>query len=147
MMNCFELKTHDSRVKRCEELKICKNCSSTEHSQCSIPLDISCFECKANDHISALCTKYVAKISNNSCINSCTKAGRTFILSSMMVSFGAGEENGSARILIGTDSMRLYISYDLADRLKMSRGESKNHYKISTFVDISIKNFHEQVWI
>ena len=43
-----------------------------------------------------------------------------------MVSFGAGEENVSARILIDRASMRSYISSDLADRLKISKGEGKN---------------------
>ena len=60
-----------------------------------------------------------------------------------MVSFGAGEENVSARILIDTASNQSYISSDLAERLKISKGENKNHYKITTFVDVSIKNFHE----
>ena len=62
-----------------------------------------------------------------------------------LVNFGAGEENVCARILADTASMRSYISPDLADRLKLSRGgEGKNLYKITTFVGVSIKNFHEQ---
>ena len=40
--------------------------------------------------------------------------------------------------------MRSYIRSDLADRLKISRGEGKNQYKITTFVDAYIKNFHEK---
>ena len=53
-------------------------------------------------------------------------------------------ENVSARILIDTANMRSYIRSDLADRLKISRGEGKNQYKITTFVDAYIKNFHEK---
>ena len=94
--------------------------------------------CNINDHICDLCSKYFPKISNNSC----TKAGRKFILPSMMASFGAVEENVSARILIDTDSMRSYISSDLSDRLKINRGTGKNQYKITTFVGVSIKNLH-----
>jgi len=57
MLNCLKYPTHDSRIDRCKELKLCIKCTSSKHisRDCKIRLDFKCKFCQKADHISAMC--------------------------------------------------------------------------------------------
>ena len=57
MMKCTKYPSHESRIKRCRELKLCFNCSSNKHisKECRANLDFNCSVCGSNKHISPIC--------------------------------------------------------------------------------------------
>ena len=73
MFGCTTCETHESRVKRCDGLKICHLCSSNKHlaPQCLgrfKKMSFLCSSCNAKTHISALCPSR-SETSTNICIN------------------------------------------------------------------------------
>ena len=146
MLHCRKYCTPADRTKRCAELSLCNKCSSSKHStdRCSWPLDFACFFCSSKNHISALCFKYVNKITSNFCINNSTSAGETFVLPIVNVTVGHGKAMSQAKFLFDSGSQRSYISSDVLSRLNMDKTElNKTELLISTFIDTSCKEFTE----
>ena len=51
MISCKKYPNHEIRLKRCEELGVCKYCTSTKHnsSNCKRSLDFPCSNCKTSE--------------------------------------------------------------------------------------------------
>ena len=63
MSKCAHYATYDSRIKRCEDLKLCSLCSSAKHATVDCPqiLTKPCLFCKETSHISPLCPSMHSK--------------------------------------------------------------------------------------
>ena len=143
MFNCRKYPSHDARMKRCKELGLCMNCSSSKHRRNACKtLDFSCSICGSNNHIGALCTKYVNKVSTNSCINSSSGASNDNVLPTAIVNICSGNNKTSLRCLIDTGSQRSYIAQDVLKRLKC-HGNAKSDFLINTFVEKSYKKLSQ----
>ena len=71
---CPNFPTHDDRIKKCKELKLCHNCTSIKHEPSNCPglqdkLFKSCKFCNSRKHVAALCSKRVVPTLNNACLS------------------------------------------------------------------------------
>ena len=109
MLGCKKYPNHESRVKRCKELGMCLNCTSLKHfkNNCR-KLDFACVTCKSQFHISALCPD-LSENHSNWCINSSNSSGKTFILPTVKLLIGKGEDMIEIRCLYDTGSQRSYV--------------------------------------
>ena len=82
MMQCRKYNSHDLRVTRCKDLKLCSCCTSSRHvkEKCPRELDYVCV-CQAKDHVSALCPKFkFFKSNTNLSFSSSSDLSGTYLL-------------------------------------------------------------------
>lgn len=144
MMKCTKFPTFESRVSRCNALKMCTRCSSFKHkeSDCNSTLDYECATCKTKDHISAMCSKLVP-VQSHSCITMSHSGGRTFMLPTVSVRLSHGNYSTSVLCLIDTGSQRSYVSGDVLKHFNITENIEKNKCMISTFIDNNYKTLSE----
>lgn len=73
MLQCAIYPSHQARVTRCTELKICSKCTSSKHAgvECTAKLDFDCKFCNERRHISALCPRQQSQgVLSNVCLHS-----------------------------------------------------------------------------
>ena len=146
MLHCRKYATHEARIKRCNDLKMCKNCSSQRHfsGKCNSRLDFACSFCQTLTHISALCPKYCNKLNTNFCLNSAGDAGKTFVLPSIRLKVGHGKQASFVNFLLDTGSQRSYVSQSVMERLKVQNYNGNNiELFVSTFLESVMKEFSE----
>ena len=141
MLHCRKYATNLDRKNRCKELNLCELCSSQRHKSDSCSkLDFQRLFCSSNKHISALCSKYMPKVTTNFCLNTTADSGRTFILPSIKIQLGNGKNSVMVKCLLDTGSQRSYLSSSVLTRLG-SEAQSSSEFKITTFLDAGNKLF------
>ena len=145
MVNCKKFASHQSRVNRCKELNICSKCSSQKHKakDCNRPLNYECTVCQSKNHITALCSNYVPKVTTNFCLNTSNNSGKTFLLPVLTVMVGQGKFKTEVKCLLDTVSQRSYVSESVLKRLYIPAGMNKTNLVINTFLDSSLKELNE----
>ena len=83
MYTCRKYSSHEARVARCNDLKLCQQCTSSKHTEnCSAKLDYSCNFCDSKSHISAMCPNFKTnKVLTNLCSNVASKTASLLIFS------------------------------------------------------------------
>ena len=153
MISCFKYSTHDARVKRCRELKLCEHCTSSKHDSgsCSRNLDFDCLVCKEKSHVSALCKKFdnsaydkKKKLGVHLCLNSTSDNSlSTHLLPTMNVRVGRGTKTALVRCLIDTGSQRSYISGTILSQLDCEPSDNAVTCNVQSFLDSGSRTFSE----
>ena len=139
MLNCKKYPSYQTRKARCIELKICAKCTGQKHSESDCPktLDFQCKFCNAYDHISALCSTYAPnKLMTNFCVNASHNSGKTFLLPTLSVDIGCGNNKTRVKCLIDTGSQRSYVSNSVIDRLNLPENSNKTNISIYTIMNL-----------
>ena len=146
MIQCRKYGTHESRVLRCNDIKVCSLCTSTKHTKdrCPRKLDYRCIVCQTKEHVSALCPKFKPYKSNiNYCINATSNSPGTYLLPTLTIDICKGNRSTEVRCLVDTGSQRSYISASAASRINLPLDCFDTHVLVSTFVNSSLRKFSE----
>lgn len=146
MLHCPVYSTHQSRVDRCKELKLCASCSSSRHNkiECKTDLDYQCRFCLKKNHISALCNKM--KLSNtvsSPCLNSSSDSKSVFILPTITFSVGRGNKRTNVHFLIDSGSQRSYVAGSVLSRIDFPKDLQQTIFTVNTFLEKGSRNFAE----
>src|ERR1700755_1102854 len=95
MTNCNVYENYDSRVKRCNEIKLCSRCSSSKHSADQCPglnnkLSFSCQVCNGKNHITALCNRQPQSLENHMCLSQ--GINKLYLLPTITLKGGKGKK-------------------------------------------------------
>ena len=135
MMSCRKYGDHNSRIKRCKDLKLCHFCTSNRHmgDKCHKKLDFSCTICESKEHISALCAKFkpARSIINCNIDKSCQE--KSYLLPTYTVILRFGDLSTPARCLVDSGSMRSYFSESVANKLGIPLQDNKVSTKVCTY--------------
>ena len=142
MLHCNKYASAEARRQRCDELRICRSCSSSRHppAECKKKLDFPCKFCKSREHISALCDK-LNQVSSNFCVNT-SDSGRTFILPIVNLEIEAGKTRTNVRCMLDTGSQKSYLAKSVINRLKVD-AELNTNLTVNTFLDSGPRSFAE----
>lgn len=146
MLNCPVYSSHQSRVDRCVELKLCAGCSSSKHNidECNVTLDYHCKFCNQNNHISALCAKLKSAYTVSSpCLNTSCDNKSVFILPSITLSVGKGNRRTMVRFLLDTGSQRSYVAGSVLTRIDFPKNLQHTTFTVNTFLEKGCRSFAE----
>ena len=145
MSSCTVYKTHESRKKRCGELKICQSCSSAKHDSDKCPgklnkMSFPCFYCKQLSHISALCPSVASKETVSSvCINvqSSRNPFQPLLMPILSITFHGSKTSRTLKCLIDSGSQRSYLDEEILRELRGDEGLLSVVYDLTTFLGSS----------
>ena len=113
MFTCRKYGSHETRISRCRELRMCEVCTSVKHQKdkCLRKLDYNCTICQSNDHVSAMSPKFKSFKSGitNCCISS-DETNSAYLLSTITVKLSRGKAPTIVRCLYDPGSQRSYTS-------------------------------------
>lgn len=152
MLKCRKYNSHNSRVSRCNEIKLCSKCSSNKHTgeQCSCSLDFPCNICQSKEHIAALCSRFVPFEGNSSTkttsgvttVHASANSG-SYLLPTYTIDISKGNLTTSVRCLVDSGSQRSHISSAAAKRIGLSVNKFEKKVLVSTYVDSAVRNISE----
>ena len=146
MLKCSKFDTVDSRKKRCDELNLCKICTSDKHKSNNClgvnnKLSYSCKSCNSNSHISALCDN-VKTINTNICLNSQIQ-GNLFLLPIVSLKLFNGNKEIKINCLFDSGSQRSYFSKSILDLLEFKSQINEVQFEVKTFISSAVKKLKE----
>ena len=156
MINCTKYISHESRINRCKELKMCFKCSSLKHisKNCKKDLDFACKFCGLKNHISALCRKTDFNTKNetnsNYCLNSLQNCPSSHLLPTVSITVSRGNKPVTVRCLVDTGSQRSYIDHSVLRKLKFSLtdyGDTGKDYIINSFIETGTRKLSEACFL
>lgn len=149
MFSCRKYNSHDTRLSRCTELKMCSLCTSFKHlkEQCPRKLNFLCHLCNTKEHVAAMCPKFVGvkeepKVVLGLCMNSSTR-GSEILLPTLTVQMSRGGKPTSVRCLVDSCSQRSYVSSTVMKRINSEFPETDARLLINTYTNSSYRNFAE----
>lgn len=146
MLNCTVYRTPQARFERCDDLKLCRKCTSSKHSHknCSNTLDYQCKFCNETSHIAALCERATGgSLETHYCINSSTDISSVFLLPTITIPVTKGNMTYPARFLIDTGSQRSYVSGKVLEGIKFPSDRKSIRYNVNSFVHRGTKDLSE----
>ena len=142
MMICRKYGDHDSRLKRCKDLKLCCLCSSTKHEQdkCPRTLEFECSICKLKEHVSALCPKFKPFRTN---LNA-TNVNKNNLLPTYTITICNDNVQTKVRCLVDTGSQSSYIALPVLERIGLNVDKFDVQMNINTYAETTMRSLAER---
>ena len=155
---CPQYTTHKDRVDRCNQLKICRHCTSVNHPIGSCPglnneLRKNCKFCNSKTHVGCLCpqgrfisfAKTARRLQNNVCLNTNVGDKSNYLLPVLSLKMRVhGGPMVRFNVLFDTASSRSYIDPIIAKRLGLKLDSvSDGEYEVNTFLGSGLKTLGE----
>ena len=150
--DCVRYPSYQSRVTRCNELKLCVRCAKS-HDQNTCPLltaekGRTCFICKTSkEHIQALCPNRTDQDSQscNLCMtNTGDSQDQVIILPTITLTLKVGNVSKPVRFLWDSGSQRTYVdSQVLSDLNLQTTTWNKGKQTVNTFLGLGQIEYHE----
>ena len=141
-VDCTTFTTYQQRIEKCEELKLCIQCSSPYHSVGPLcpasktgpgGLYRACKYCSSLSHVAALCNNTKPTISANVCLSSHGGEKSKFLLPIIKVKFESRSgRTVSLNALFDTGSSRSYLNPRVAKLLEV--GSPLVNHEVNNFL-------------